>query len=61
MLEFLVLGEIPGTNVLLDPVAVYNAIGILSVLLLTYLFYRHKVTQLAKETLVVKQKLSNAI
>lgn len=51
MLEFLVLGEVPGTQTQLDAVAIYNAVGILSMLLLIYAFYRHKVTQIAKEKL----------
>lgn len=61
MLEFLVLGEVPGTGILLDPLAVYNAVGILFTLFLVYAFYRHKVSTYAKEKLQAKQLLETAL
>lgn len=61
MLEFLVLGEVPGTQVLLDPEAVYNAVGCLFTLLLIYAFYRHKISNQAKELLQAKKILETAL
>ncbi len=49
MLEFLVLGHIPGTDIMLDVVTVLNVLGVLFSAALLYAYYRHRVTIAAKE------------
>lgn len=50
MLEFLVLGKIPGTDIMLDVVTILNVLGLLLSLALIYAYYRHQLTVAAKQS-----------
>lgn len=46
MLEFLVLGKIPGTDLVLTIGAIINILGLLTVTTLLYFLFRTRVTRL---------------
>jgi hypothetical protein len=61
MLEFLVLGKVPGTDIMLDVVTIFNVLGLLLSLGLLYAYYRHQLTTAAKQSYHKNNILSTSL
>ena len=61
MLEFLVLGKIPGTDIMLDVVTVLYVLCLVISVAVLYAYYRHKVTNAAKQSYHKNNLLSTSL